>query len=659
MRHRRSTATKGGWCPEDLVRAVDEVVKNGMSERKAAQSFNVKRSTLKRRLKEARSCPGGLRMSSTMPYQKASMKIFSAAEEMQLVEYCLSASKMGYGLSTIKLRELAYEFAMKLNKRMPHSRGGRPNPWITNKQAGEDWLRAFFRRHQGLSIRKPEATSIGRMSAFNRHNVDLFYNNVHEVLTKYHFQPSNIWNCDETGVTTVQVPERVIAGKGERQVASVTSAERGTLVTMCNAINACGVAVPPFYIFPRVNFKDIFLKNGPPGCAGTAQVTGWMVESTFVEWFRHFLKHVHPSKDDPILLILDNHETHMSIDFIDLASENGVVVVTIPPHTSHKLQPLDISVYGPFKRLYNREIDSWLVSHPGKTVSIYDIAEISGAAWSKASMPANLISGFSSAGVYPFQPDKWMDEDFALAQVTDRPMPTVSEPSTSAHGLELEASAALSATLTTPIHSPAPPLPRDGQLATQLVNTDLQPTASTSVVTPLSVRPLPKAGVRQPRKQGGGRKKLSSTILTKTPVKEALRVEQGARKVKSLALAMKREKGKANKCKKSKTSTRLRPELSDEDELEVSDGDFCDDDSLNDEAEGNVIRSVRRKLGPNATASDHCTVCGEIGKDKEMWYRCRICSFWAHEACTASPSAASYVCDHCQESQKPAGLKKN
>jgi len=70
----------------------------------------------------------------------------------------------------------------------------------------------------------------------------------------------------------------------------------------------------------------------------------------------------------------------MSIEFIDRAADNGVVVVTIPPHTSRKLQPLDVCLYGPFKRLYNREIDSWLVSHPVKTVSIYDIAEIFGKA---------------------------------------------------------------------------------------------------------------------------------------------------------------------------------------------------------------------------------------------------------------------------------------
>ena len=59
-----------------------------------------------------------------------------------------------------------------------------------------------------------------------------------------------------------------------------------------------------------------------PGCAGTVQQTGWMTRSTFREWFSHFMTHAHPSKEKRMLLLLDNHETHLSIDFIDIAVEN-------------------------------------------------------------------------------------------------------------------------------------------------------------------------------------------------------------------------------------------------------------------------------------------------------------------------------------------------
>ena len=101
-------------------------------------------------------------------------------------------------------------------------------------------------------------------------------------------------------------------------------------------------------------------------------------------------------KEIPTLLILDNHESHISIDFIDLASQNGVVVLIILPHTTHELQPLEMNVYWPFKCHYNKEFSSSLVSHPSKSISIYDLAEISGRVWAIAFMPSNIISnGFA------------------------------------------------------------------------------------------------------------------------------------------------------------------------------------------------------------------------------------------------------------------------
>ena len=239
-----------------MIQAVENVL--AKTERKAAEIFKVKRSTLKRRIKEAQQTPDGLNKLRCIPYCNSSMKVFSVSEEKKRVQYCLISSKMGYGLSPLKLRALTFEYARKLEKKFPHSHPGCTKPWEINKCAGVDWFRAFLKRNPELAIRKPEATSIGLMSAFNKHNVDLFCNNLHSVLTKYNFSPNDIWNVDETGITTVQVPEHVLAGRGERQVGSVTSAEQGILVTMYNAVNASGSSLPPFYIFPRVHFKISF-----------------------------------------------------------------------------------------------------------------------------------------------------------------------------------------------------------------------------------------------------------------------------------------------------------------------------------------------------------------------------------------------------------------
>ncbi|KAH9645944.1 hypothetical protein HF086_011406 [Spodoptera exigua] len=91
-----------------------------------------------------------------------------------------------------------------------------------------------------------------------------------------HFEPQDIYNFDETGVTTVQKPDRVVARRGTRQVAAITSAERRTLVTLAFAANALGNAIPPMFVFPRIRYQEHFIRDGPVGSIGTGNPSGWM-----------------------------------------------------------------------------------------------------------------------------------------------------------------------------------------------------------------------------------------------------------------------------------------------------------------------------------------------------------------------------------------------
>ena len=95
-----------------------------------------------------------------------------------------------------------------------------------------------------------------------------------------------------------------------------------------------------------------------------------------VNFIKHFHHHVRSSKERPVLLILDNVDAHISPTAIDLARENSVVMLTIPPHTSHYLQPLDRTCYGPFETAFGVAMDGWMRSHPGRTVTIYDVPSL-------------------------------------------------------------------------------------------------------------------------------------------------------------------------------------------------------------------------------------------------------------------------------------------
>ena len=128
----------------------------------------------------------------------------------------------------------------------------------------------------------------------------------------------------------------------------------------------------------------------------------------------------------------------MSLEAIELARENELHLVTFPLHCSYKLQPLDVSVFGPFKRIYSALCDAWLKSNPNKLISIYNVAEISGEAYARAFNIPNITSGFKATGIWPFTPLVFSDDEFLPASVTDVSLPVETEndtPSTSSNPL--------------------------------------------------------------------------------------------------------------------------------------------------------------------------------------------------------------------------------
>ncbi|XP_072380551.1 uncharacterized protein [Diabrotica undecimpunctata] len=155
-------------------------------------------------------------------------------------------------------------------------------------------------------------------------------------MSRYKFSPANIYNLDETGNSSFHAPPKLIALKGVKQLGSMTYGERGINVTLIAAVNAIGNHVPPMLIFLRVFFKDHMLQGAPPGSIGGANLSGWSNEKLFLHYLQYFIARVKPREQEKVLLILDNHESHIAVSVIDLAKENNIVLLTLPPRTSHR-----------------------------------------------------------------------------------------------------------------------------------------------------------------------------------------------------------------------------------------------------------------------------------------------------------------------------------
>ncbi|CAK1586780.1 unnamed protein product [Parnassius mnemosyne] len=560
------------YDPEALKNAV-QAVKDGAAYKTVAREFKINVMTLKRLCRRDSYVQPGF----------TNRQILSKRHEDELGAYLVHMSKMYYGLTVVQLRKVAYQFA-KANK-MKY-----PSSWDHSQQAGRDWYRGFLERQQTLSLRTPEPTSLARATAFNKHTVAEFFGNLTAVFNKHEFTAERVWNIDETGVTTVHKPSKIIAVKGSKQVGKMTSAERGELVTVCACINAAGGHIPPYMIFPRKNWQDRFLNHAPPSSDATTHPSGWMTGDSFIKFLKHFVRHVQPNADRKHLIIMDNHESHCSFDALNYAKDNGIVLLTIPPHTSHKLQPLDRTVFGPLKTFYSQAASNFMLRHPGRTITIYDVSELLGEAFPRAMVPTNIISGFRAAGIWPINADIFTESEFMTSLVTDRPPPSqLEEP-----------------TQRSVIASDCPlPSPLEEPVQSSSVSERASPSSLGGSVpmhfSPQDIMPYPKAG---PRSQSSrGRKRGRTRILTDTPEKATIEEQSNKKLAKIAEIEMKR---KIKENRPTKKTVRQIFSLKKIDDDTSSDSDECPplpsssggEEELCSDGEGHrAFEPIRKEVG--------------------------------------------------------------
>jgi len=88
--------------------------------------------------------------------------------------------------------------------------------------------------------------------------------------------PARPYNCDETGITIVQHKHtKILRLKGKRQISSLQSAERGSLVTVVKRMSPAGQFIPPLLVFPRKYMKPELMNGTPPGSIHACHFSGW------------------------------------------------------------------------------------------------------------------------------------------------------------------------------------------------------------------------------------------------------------------------------------------------------------------------------------------------------------------------------------------------
>lgn len=393
----RSKYTNG-----ELHHAAQKVLQDGWTIYKSAKEYKVPYNTLKDYVV---SHP--VSEVPTSPVKLGKPFALTSDEELKLVQYIIKMQELGFGLSATDVRNYAYKIA---------SRGNRQHPFSNDESlAGWKWWHGFKNRY-GFSMRLPENISINRAYAAKRETMNQFFEVLNAILKKHNLfdKPHLIWNLDEAGFNLVPKPSKIVSPKGSKRIFQQATGERGETTTALLAVNASGQVGPCLLIFKGLrDVPDDVKSKAPPNAMVTVSKNGWTNSEIFYNFFHHLIKTLPSAR--PILLLMDSHVSHISPDTLTLASENDIIFLTFPSHTTNLLQPLDVAVFGPMKTLWKKEVKKLLQSC-GYKPSRKDFMDTFSYVFLKSVTMANICSGFRKTGIYPYNKEAISDEDLKISK---------------------------------------------------------------------------------------------------------------------------------------------------------------------------------------------------------------------------------------------------
>jgi len=119
----------------------------------------------------------------------------------------------------------------------------------------------------------------------------------------------------------------------------------------------------------------------PPGF-----VVDMSEKSAYITLFHWLRTHFLPRKSiGTVALILDGHSSHYnSTEMLKFAQSEGILLICLPSHTTHYLQPLDRTVFKSIKHNFFYAASKWLKNHPGRKLTHLQFGELLHETWSKS-----------------------------------------------------------------------------------------------------------------------------------------------------------------------------------------------------------------------------------------------------------------------------------
>ncbi|KAE8238179.1 hypothetical protein A4X03_0g8919 [Tilletia caries] len=372
---------------EQLECALEEVraCKGKPNFAKIAKKWKVHRQRLSRRFQ------GKTQSKSTRPPTNRKL---NSAQEQALMAYVAALDRLELSARPALLVASANQLLAAAHQ------GSGPPPVV-----GKNWLGSFVKRHPQLHRVKQKSRELSRMLQ-DRPTLKRFFGKLKKTMDEHGITQDDIWNVDEVGFRIGAGEKQWIVTLNPSKDAHLASETRRDSVTCIEAVSAAGQHIAPLIIFAAAQHSESWSNNDLSDDTLLAvSANGYTDDILALRWIKHFNElTLKITKGNKRLLIFDGHGSHCTKQFLEYCEQSNIIPFSLPPHSSHILQPLDVSVFQPMKHWHREAIDKATRSGCTNFNKIEFLAALTSIR--KAMMQPNTIkAGFRLTGLFPFNPE--------------------------------------------------------------------------------------------------------------------------------------------------------------------------------------------------------------------------------------------------------------
>jgi hypothetical protein len=312
-------------------------------------------------------------------------------QEEHLTRWILTQGGLGYAPTHAQIKHFAARIL---------AIGGDTQP------LGQHWIQHFLARNPAVRTIQGKRIEALRLNGASTENIQLLFRQLNDP-TIHNIEPHNRWNMDETGIMEGYGINGLVVGAKELKSINVTSSKDRTWTTIVECVSATGQSLNPLVIFKGGSVQQQwFPRSGLTKFDGwhfTSSDNGWTNNEIGVKWLQDVFipesKPVNPY--EARLLVVDGHGSHVTDEFMFQCFTNNIYMLFLPAHSSHVLQPLDLSIFSPLKTAYRRWIGTLLVQTDTSPIGKQSFLMSYEKARTDAITPSNIKGGWKATGLWP------------------------------------------------------------------------------------------------------------------------------------------------------------------------------------------------------------------------------------------------------------------